>query len=403
MSSIKINPVYSPIITSSSRYFVCTGGRGSGKSFSITVELLLMLLERGHVILFTRYTMRSASISIIPEFLEKIELLGLQGVFDVTKDEITCKTTGSKILFRGLKTSSGDQTANLKSLNGVTTWVLDEAEELTDEGTFDDINLSVRKKGIQNRVVLILNPTTKEHFIYKRFFESVGVESGKCQTVGDVTYIHTTYLDNIKHLSKSFLNDIERVKTQNPEKYKHKILGGWLDKLEGVVFTNWKYAKFNPDGLQTSCGLDFGYSVDPDALVEVAIDKARFKIYLKLHIYKRGLSPQDLANMIRTAVGNKLVVCDSAQPRLWNDLKSKGVNIVPVKKGTIESGVTMMQGFELIVDEDSTELGKELNHYVYKDKGSALYVDDYNHGIDAARYNIIHHLDNPNRGKYSIF
>ena len=76
---------------------------------------------------------------------------------------ITSKVTGSTILFRGIRTSSGDQSANLKSLSGVTTWILDEAEELMDEETFDKINLSIRQKGKQNRVILLLNPSTKAH------------------------------------------------------------------------------------------------------------------------------------------------------------------------------------------------------------------------------------------------
>ena len=87
-------------------------------------------------------------------------MLDLNHMFDVTKDEITNLHTGSKILFRGIKTSSGLQTANLKSLQGLTTWVMDEAVELTDEETFDKIDMSVRQRGIDIRVILILNHTT---------------------------------------------------------------------------------------------------------------------------------------------------------------------------------------------------------------------------------------------------
>ena len=144
-----------------SRYFVITGGRGSGKSFAITTFLAFLTFEQGHKILFTRYTMISAANSIIPEFLDKLEQFGSIEHFHITKDEIINKKTGSKIIFRGIKTSSGDQTANLKSLQGITTWVVDEAEELTDEQKFDTIDLSVRQQGKQNRVILILNPTTK--------------------------------------------------------------------------------------------------------------------------------------------------------------------------------------------------------------------------------------------------
>ena len=85
--------------------------------------------------------MTSAELSIIPEFKEKIELLNLVDVFDINRKEITNTVTDSKIIFRGIKTSSGNQTANLKSLQGISTWVLDEAEEMVDENEFDTIDL----------------------------------------------------------------------------------------------------------------------------------------------------------------------------------------------------------------------------------------------------------------------
>ncbi len=399
---VSLNEKYN-LLGSDSRYFVVTGGRGSGKSYALNSFLLLLTYEAGHVILFTRYTLVSAHVSIIPEFIDKIETANLQSDFSITKDEIINLRTGSKILFKGIKTSSGTQTANLKSLAGVTTWVLDEAEELNNEDVFDKIDFSIRAKGIHNRVILILNPVTKEHFIYKRFFESKGVQGGSNLIKGDTTYIHTSYLDNYENLSNSFIEQVERMKVDNVAKYNHVVMGGWLDKAEGVVFTNWKFGEFNPDGLQTSCGMDFGFSVDPDALSEVAIDKAKNKIYLKEHIYQKGIKSHDLAKMILSKVGNKLIIADSAEPRLIEDLKYLGVNIQPVKKGTIESGVTRMQDYELIVSPDSTNIAKELNNYVYLDKGSKLYIDDWNHLLDSSRYNIIYHLDNPNKGKYFVY
>ena len=98
------------------RYFVVTGGRGSGKSFAVNTFLAFLTMEKGHKILFTRYTMVSAATSIIPEFLEKLELFGIAKHFRITKDEILNTATGSSIIFKGIKTSSGNQTAALKSL-----------------------------------------------------------------------------------------------------------------------------------------------------------------------------------------------------------------------------------------------------------------------------------------------
>lgn len=399
---ITIKNKYKPL-GSNSRYFVITGGRGSGKSYSINLFLLLLTYEVGHVILFTRYTLTSAHVSIIPEFIDKINTLDLSNDFYITKDEIINKKTGSKILFKGIKTSSGTQTANLKSLAGVTTWVLDEAEELTDEDTFDKIDFSIRAKDVQNRVILVLNPATKEHFIYKRFFESKGVKDGSNIVKGDTTYIHTTYLDNYENLSKSFILQIEDMKARRKQKYEHQILGGWLDKAEGVVFNNWSFGKFNPNNLPTSFGLDFGFSIDPDTLIEVAIDKNHKKIYVKEHLYQNGLRMEQLATICSNVVCKGLIIADSAEDRLIVDLRHKGLNIEPIKKGTIESGVTLMLDFDIIVDENSSNIAKELNNYAYLNKGSKLYIDDYNHAIDAIRYNVTYHLDNPNKGNYYVY
>ena len=101
------------------RYYLITGGRGSGKSWTLALFLLNLTYQKGHVILFTRYTLVSAFISIIPEFLDKIEIMGKVNDFEVTQSEIINKLTGSKILFRGIKTSSGVNTANLKSIAGL--------------------------------------------------------------------------------------------------------------------------------------------------------------------------------------------------------------------------------------------------------------------------------------------
>ena len=393
---------YNPLFDSKARYFIITGGRGSGKSFAVTVFLTLLTMSRGIRILFTRFTMTSAHLSIIPEFLEKIGLLGFDEVFSINKSEVLNTSNQSDILFRGIRTSAGNQTASLKSLQGISTWVLDEAEELVDENIFDTIDLSIREKNIQNRVILILNPVTKEHWIYKRFFEDKGIEGGFNGVKDNVCYIHSTYLDNETNLSTSFLERIKSIKHNNFKKYTHKIMGGWLAKAEGVVFENWSIGEFNPDGLQTSCGMDFGFSVDPDSLTEIAIDKKKRKIYIKEHIYRNGLKSNELAQIVLDKVGQSLIIADSAEPRLIADLRHLGVNIKPVKKGTIESGITRMQDYELIITPESTNIAKELNNYIYADKGSKLYVDNYNHARDGIRYNVIYHLDNPNAGRYFV-
>ena len=395
----KLNHKYQNLFKEDTRYYVITGGRGSSKSFSVNTFLLYLTYETGHVILFTRYTLTSAHVSIIPEFTEKIEMLDKFKDFHITKDEIINTTTGSKIIFKGIRTSSGQQTASLKSLSGVTCFVLDEAEELTDESVFDKIDFSIRHKTKQNRVILILNPTTKNHFIYKRFFESKGIEAGSNEIKGDTTYIHTTYLDNKEFLSQSFLNQIESLKENNPIKYKHTILGGWLDKAEGVVFSNWRLGKFeevNP----SIFGQDFGFSIDPTTLIQTSIDKANKRIYIKELVYKAKLTTSEIFTLNERYCDNQLIIADSAEPRLIHELRIRGNNIKETIKGpgSVSAGLALMQDYELIIDNDSTNIVKELNNYTWSDKKSNTPIDAFNHSIDAIRYAIYFQLHKLSKG-----
>ena len=403
MQGLKLNKKYLVFNESLSRYFIVTGGRGSGKSFAINSVLLLLTYQAGHTILFTRYTLRAAGISIIPEFIEKLELLGVMDQFKITKDEIINKGNGSKIIFRGIKTSSGDQTANLKSLQGITTWVMDEAEELNDEDIFDKIDLSVRNKVQENRVTLILNPTTKEHFIYKRWFEDRGVSAGSNITKEDTTYIHTTYLDNLDNLSESYIKQIETMKVRRPNRYKHTIEGAWLDKAEGVIFTDWSIGEFKQVG-KVVYGQDYGFSNDPSTLVKTSIDKENKVIYIQLCFYQTKLTTSEILQLNKKFAADNLIVGDSAEPRLITEL-SRDCNVVPAIKGqgSITFGISLLQDYDLVITEDSTELIKELNNYCWLEKKSQTPVDNFNHAIDALRYAVSYQLQNPNLGEYHIY
>ena len=400
---IEVKKKYLPIVEEFSRYYIVSGGRGSGKSFSVNALLVMLTYEAGHTILFTRYTLTSAYISIIPEFIDKLEQFGSIHDFHITKDEILNKKTGSKIIFRGIKTSSGDQTANLKSLQGITTWVVDEAEELTDENKFDTIDLSVRQQGNQNRVILILNPTTKEHFIYTRFFEDRGVQEGSNITKDNTTYIHTTYMDNIENLSKSYIEQIAQMRERRPEKYKQQMLGSWLNKAEGVIFDNWTIGEFKRSSVSV-WGQDYGFAADPSTLVECNIDTSSKTIYLKECFYLQRLTTSQIAELNLKHSKGGLIIGDSAEPRLLSEIKAKGCNVKPSIKGqgSVTYGISLLQDYDLVVTPDSTNLIKELNNYCWLEKKSNTPVDKWNHIIDAIRYAVGYQLQNPNRGKYIV-
>ena len=385
------------------RYFVVTGGRGSGKSFAVNTFLAFLTMEKGHKILFTRYTMVSAATSIIPEFLEKLELFGIAKHFRITKDEILNTATGSSIIFKGIKTSSGNQTAALKSLQGITTFVLDEAEELIDEDSFDKIDQSVRDKDKQNRCILILNPTTKEHWIYQRFFAAKRVEAGSNAWKDNVTYIHTSYIDNRDHLSKSFVEQVEIMRKKNPRKYMHQIMGGWIDKAEGVVITNWRTGQFK-DYHQIVYGQDYGFSTDPTTLVRCSVDTEHRIMWVQECFVKPGLSTKEIGERNLRYAGEDIIITDNNEPRMIQELREVyGCNVKGAKKGkgSILTGIALMQDYEIIVDAKSENIIKELNNYVWHARNERP-IDKWNHCIDAMRYALQFAEINAKRGTYVI-
>ena len=401
-TQIALHPKYQPLFTSDSRYYIVTGGRGSGKSFGVAVFLLSLTYEEGHRVLFSRYTMLSAQTSIIPEFIEKIDLMGVQEDFRITKDEIINMTTKSTIMFKGIRTSSGNQTAALKSLNAVTTFVLDEAEELVDENTFDKIDFSVRTQDKQNRCIMIMNPTTKEHWIYQRFFQNMGVPESYNGHEKNVTYIHTDYRDNVENLSPSFLEQIRDMKLKRPDKYQHAILGGWLSKAEGVVYKNWRVGDYEHKEL-TCWGLDPGFAQDITALVQISVDNENKKLWIKEGFGQKNLTTSQIASKCRQLCGIDLIICDSSEPRLITELKNQDINVRGAikKKGSILSGIALVQDYEMIVDRHSHAIIRELNNYIWQER-NAKPIDNYNHFMDALRYALQFLIQGKSLGRYVI-
>ena len=216
---------------------VITGGRNSGKSFVVSLAASNWVQEYMHRILFTRYTLTSAEDTIIPDFMEKVDILGYKPYFKVKRDRITSKNNKGKVVFKGIKASSGNQSANLKSLKDFSCFLTDEAEEIPDLDTWKKVYLSIRVKDVQNVSILSLNPSDKEHWIYKEFYESRGIKGGHNGIVGNVMYIHTTYLDLDRDLiADNVWREFQRMKEKDPEEYATTVMGKWRDNIKGSLF-----------------------------------------------------------------------------------------------------------------------------------------------------------------------
>lgn len=392
-----------------------TGGRASGKSYSLSafIERLTFEMRRRadgskivHNILYTRYTMTSAGISVIPEFMEKVELDGTGRYFHSTRTDVTNTKTGAHIMFRGIHTSSGNQTAKLKSIHGITTFVVDEAEEWVSEKEFETIMYSIRQQGIQNRIIIIMNPTDSNHFIYQRYIKDTHKEvmydgvPVQISTHPDVLHIHTSYLDNKANLSEEFLRSAEDMKRNDPQRYAHIFMGQWSDVAEGAVFKKWGVVdEFPRECKRVAYGMDFGFTNDPTAIVKCGIVGNR--LYLQEVCYKTRMLASDIVSEMRVQEAGEYgtkVVCDSADPRLIQEIANGGVLIYPVLKGagSIMAGITKMLDMEIYVTRDSLNLQDELRNYTWdKDKDGNYInrpIDAYNHIIDASRYYVLGEL-----------
>lgn len=245
----------------------------------------------------------------------------------------------------------------------------------------------VREKSIDQ-----LFPRTKYRIICD-YNPALGLEHWLDKYIEKYPPCITTYKDN-DFLTASQIQDIE---DKRDKPYWWKVYGtGERATVEGAVFDNWTRGKF-PDHLPVFYGQDYGFTKDPTTLVAVAIEGK--KIYLKELLYETGLTTSQIYSSCKK-IGNGKVIADSAEPRLIVELKNKGLNIQGAHKTKIVEGIRMMQDYEIVVE--GLNLEKEFSNYAWADKKGEVPIDDWNHGIDAARYAIMWKLKNPNHGVYAI-
>jgi len=387
---IRLIPKYKKL-QNKKRYTIVRGGRGAAKSFHVAAYLVNLTYKEGEVILYTRYTMTSAVKSIIPEFQEKIELMEVPHHFHISGNIITNKISGSKIIFSGIKTSSGNQTAALKSITGLTVWILDEAEEMVNQREFDKIDDSIRKVGGSNRVFLVFNTdmVDQQHWIYKRFFQSGDAE--------DTQYITATYLDNLQNLDPSFIAKAERIKEEDPEFYRINYLGEF-PVLRDAVFTK-QYTTYQDEPKDfdwQGIGGDFGFADNPTTAVLVT--KNKNNLYLREIVYAHGLRNEEIAQGLNEEQKGLVNVWDSAEPKSISDLRIFGVNAYKADKGpgSVSFGIKQLQSLNIFIHKDSKNLQNEWISYKWKKKNDGDYLRDgtgnripikaNDHCIDAVRY-----------------
>ena len=226
----------------------------------------------------------------------------------------------------------------------------------------------------------------------------------------DVDFLIVNYQDN-EACPESALNFIlkakEKSKTSAYWENWYRVYGlGEIGNLEGVIFDNWKTIDSIPSEANLlGIGLDFGYTNDPTAIVEVY--NWNGKRILNEICYRTGMVNSDIAKVLPNYVP---IYADSSEPKSIEEIRRHGKTIKGVTKGkdSINFGIQVMQQQEYLVTSKSTNIIKEFRNYTWdKDKqGNKLNkpVDFQNHICDAIRYHEMETLGmNINKGKYSIW
>ncbi len=168
---------------------------------------------------------------------------------------------------------------------------------------------------------------------------------------------------------------------------------GLVGVLEGVIFQSWELINTVPkDAKLIARGLDFGYSNDPTACVELW--QYNGKYILNEIIYQKGLTNNDIVKLLKANnINHKdLLFADASEPKSIKEISDYGFNIKAAKKGkdSINFGISLLQEIEFYVTENSINLIKELRNYKWDTDrtGKTLNrpIDAFNHLIDALRY-----------------
>lgn len=246
------------------------------------------------------------------------------------------------------------------------------------------------------------NPSVTSHWVFNSILTR---QTG-------VKYIHSTYKDN-EFLSKA---EVEAIELREPTE-EHKSMGTadeWRWRVyglgeragrEGRIFENYRIEENWPDVnlcIKHGFGLDFGFNVDPTALIECGIYND--ELYVREWVYEKNLiitksesrpNTPSLEGRMRTAGmdGHRKILADSSRPDNISALKQAGYNVVACRKPRdgIQSGIQLMKNYTIVIQRRSQNILEEIENYAWDENGDEP-IDSYNHAMDAIRYWALHTL-----------
>lgn len=209
----------------------------------------------------------------------------------------------------------------------------------------------------------------------------------------------STYKDN-PFLEQTIIDEIESLQHKNKSLWQVYGLGQQA-MIEGLIFEKVTIVEDIPIWAKKRfIGLDFGFTHDPTAIVEVAfLDN---KVYIDEICYQTQMLTTDIIESLRP-YRNYKIISESADPRLVKEIKNADYSIVAVTKGqgSVMEGLTKMLEYEICITRRSENIIKEFKNYTYAQNKDGAFlnvpIDAFNHAIDATRYVFLEEILGRNR------
>jgi phage terminase large subunit len=376
LPEITIPVEYKPLFETGWREAAIYGGRYSLKSHTVARYLLIRARQKQTRIGCFREFQNSISESSHQLLADLIILYGMSE-FKVTDKAIVNGINGSEFLFKGMHHNE----QSIKSLEGLDIAWVEEAQTVS-QSSIDILTPTVRKDGSQ--IIYTYNRLLEDDPVHTRL-----VIEGRPNTL----IINANYDIALKYglMPDVIRLEMEDDKANRPSLYKHKWLGE-PNSMELQIYRDWRIIDEVPyEAHLVRRGLDYGYSNDPSALVDIYEYNGGY--IWDEQLYRKGMSNKQLADFILALPEpNTLVIPDSSEPKSNDEIKSYGVVLLPAVKGpdSVQQGIQLVQSVAISVTRRSKNLIAERRNYFWRqDKDGKILnipIDAFNHAMDAGRY-----------------
>lgn len=218
--------------------------------------------------------------------------------------------------------------------------------------------------------------------------------------------IHSTYKDN-DYLTAAQVQEIES--NQGDANWWQVYGLGLTGSLVGSIMVNWDTVPQMPtDYKYRWIGLDFGFTNDPTAIVDVRLSEG--ELWIDELLYEKRYDNMMIADLLEEkGIDNSIcIVADSAEPKSIAEIRSRGFRIEAAQKGkdSILNGIQILNRYKKNVTQNSLNMINEYRNYKWlvDEFGEAtnIAIDKYNHSIDAQRYVCLNKLREKGSFSWSV-